>query len=180
MKRYIRASESEYEDYGYGFTSNGDPITESDVEQLVLIANGILEHSKLAQFDEYVDIEDGSFDYNLSSPFASVKYTIIFDASSNDVDVNSFIDAAKADARKSWGVSLESDKYEVKMRFYIAVKNNQMSVSVDDIEVYENGRYNEYLSSEYDDILDKDALCDFVMDMAAPAVNEIFDTVTNL
>jgi hypothetical protein len=75
---------------------------------------------------------------------------------------------------------MQSDKYEIKMRFYIAVKNNQMSVSVDDIEVYDDGQYNEYLSVEYDEILDKDALCDFVIDIAAPAVNEIFDTVTNL
>ena len=178
MKRYIHASDDG--DYGYGFDSNGDPIDESTVDEMYRIASEILEHSELSQLDPWTTIDEDSFEYFASSPYINVSYVIPFDAFSDKIDINSFVDWDEVENLGVGTVDTKSGRYEIVVRFSIVVAGSQIEPAIEDILVKDSGHFNDYLSREYMQIIDEDKFCDYISDLAAPTVNEIFSTLSNI
>ena len=109
----------EDEDYGYGFDSNGEAISESTVDELYRIAEReVLPTTELAKVDEYATIMEDTFEYYASSTYVGVTYTISATFDTDDIDVVSYAlpDAYHYDFRGGNEVG--------ELEFYIYVKGN--------------------------------------------------------
>lgn len=155
----------EDEDYGYGFDSNGEAISESMVDELYRIAEReVLPTTELAKVDEYATIMEDTFEYYASSPYVGVTYTIRATFDTDDIDVVSYAlpDAYHYDFRGGNEVG--------ELEFYIYVKGNE----IDKIELIWN-------SSNLDpNNYDMEAIEEYVKGIAKPAAEAIYNAITNI
>ena len=164
MIRLIR-EDFDDEDYGYGFTSNGDALTESDVDELCRIAEEILETSKLAEIDRYVTIAEDSFEYYASSPYVGESFFIYFDfeESGEWFWKKNYLDFSGR--RIGWNIN---EQYKIETKIY--VKDGE----VIDVEI-EEPDHSEAVAN-----LDKDAFAEYIKDIASPVARDIYNGTTNI
>lgn len=180
MKRYIRSSDDA--DFGYGYDSNGGVISESTVDEMYRIAGEVLEQSNLAQLDPYTTIDEDSFEYFSSGTAwgAYLKYEIDFDAFSDKIDINSFVDWDEVEDQKLLAVDTKSGRYEIVVRFGIFVDGSTIDAEVGDVLVKDGNRFDDYLAKVYMQILDSDRFCEYIKNLAEPVVDEIQSTLSNI
>lgn len=162
------SGDDEQEDLGYGFDSNGEPVTESMVEELERIANEILEKSNLAKIDEYVTIDDDSFDYYVASPWVTETFIIKFDITTDNLDMMSFV---LPDAKWLYGYNDYLAKRIDELNFHIYVKNGEVErVELVDHTVrdIQDGKY------------DVEKLEAHIAELAAPVAMDIYNATTNI
>lgn len=164
----IKEDTFDNEDWGYGFDSNGDAIDESTVDELYRIAErDILPKTELAKIDEYVTIDEDSFEFYMSSPWVQESFTIIFEMTTDDLDMMSYVlpDAEWIYDYNGYGSRLDN------LKFFIDVKNGEVSKvtladhSVKDID---DGKY------------DVEKLESYVAELASSAATAIYNGTTNL
>ena len=153
------------EDYGFGFTSNGEALTESDVEALYEIAEGILNRSKLAKFDTYVTIAEDAFKYYASSPYVGEEFMIYFDFEETGEWFwkHNYLDFSSR--RIGWSASKH---YKIETKIY--VKDGE----VVDVDV-EEPRHSDAVTNLY-----KDAFAKYIKDLASPVARDIYYGTTNI
>jgi hypothetical protein len=174
MKRYIKAND-ENTDYGFGFDSNGDAIDESTVEELYRIAeNEILPGTILAQTSPRCSIDADTFEYvSTGTAFgAYLKYTIYIPLTSEFMNISAFM-RSDYDGMHMGSFDDESrdDRIEANLNAYVDEDN--VTVEVDDIAVYDNGTYSDYWTDKYSDIIDWNAVCEEIKEQAEGAAREI-------
>ena len=176
MKIYIKANDD------YGFDSNGEAIDESTVNELYRIAGDILDQSELAKLDPYVTIDEDSFKYYATGSAwgAYLEYGIRFDAHSSKFDFKSFFDWDKIEREWISWIDPDSDNVLVTVRFFIAVDGDTISADVEDITATIDGRYSEYETENYQNILDMGRFGESIRQLAEPVVNEIHSTLSNV
>ena len=167
-RKAIKEDTFDNEDWGYGFDSNGDAIDESTVDELYRIAEReILPKTELAKIDEYVSIAEDSFEFYMSSPWVQESFTIIFEMTTDDLDMMSYVlpDAEWIYDYNGYGSRLDN------LKFFIDVKNGEVSKvtlvdhSVKDID---DGKY------------DVEKLESYVAELASSAATAIYNGTTNL
>lgn len=163
-------------DYGYGYDSNGDAIDESTVEELYRIAEyEILPKSELAKIDEYVSIDEDSWDFYMSSPHVTEKFYIHFKLTEKDINFN---DYTLPDGK----MFLDFNYYTAVLDFDIYVENGEItSVILEDKKIYRpDGAFDDYDVKQFDDLYNVDALINYVEHIAADTVMDIYNGTTNL
>ena len=167
-RKAIKEDTFDNEDWGYGFDSNGNAIDESTVDELYRIAErDILPKTELAKIDEYVTIAEDSFEFYMSSPWVQESFTIIFEMTTDDLDMMSYVlpDAEWIYDYNGHGSRLDN------LKFFIDVKNGEVSKvtlvdhSVRDID---DGKY------------DVEKLESYVAELASSAATAIYNGTTNL
>lgn len=153
------------DDSKYGWTSNGDPIDESTVDELYRIAEReVLPTTELAKVDEYATIMEDTFEYYASSPYVGVTYTICATFDTDDIDVVSY---ALPDA---YHYDFRGGKEVGELEFYIYVKGNE----IDKVELIWNS------SNLNPDNYDMEAIEEYVKSIAKPAAEAIYNAITNI
>jgi hypothetical protein len=164
---YISGEDDEV-DFGYGYTTNGEAISESMVDELCRLANEILEKSELAKVSSWCDIDRDSFDYWCDgSAYVSEKFTITFTYTAELMTFNKFV---KEDAW--WTPSAEHG-----LGFEINVKDGEIE-SVTYTDKYWVG--NSTPLDNAADIFDMEALEAYIGELAAPVAMDIYNGTTNI
>lgn len=161
----IMGDDFEEEDMGFGFTTNGEAISESMVDELCKIANEILEKSELAKYDEYTSIDRDTFDYwSDGSTYVSEKFYIHFTFTQNG---GWFINNNMVDFSNSRGISeVEDFTFECD----INIKDGKV------VEVLYNDMPDNYSA----DMIDVPALTEYIEKLAAPVAGDIYNGTTNI
>lgn len=153
------------DDMGFGFTTNGEAISESMVDELCRIANEILEKSELAKYDEYTSIDRDTFDYWCDgSAYVSEKFYIYFTFTQNG---GWFINNDMVDFSNSRGIS---DTEEFTFECDIRIKDGEV------VEVLYNDMPDNYSA----DMIDVPALTEYIEKLAAPVAGDIYNGTTNI
>ena len=161
----IMGDDFEEEDMGFGFTTNGEAISESMVDELCRIANEILEKSELAKYDEYTSIDRDTFDYWCDgSTYVSEKFYIYFTFTQNG---GWFINNDMVDFSDSRGIS-EVEEFTF-----------ECNISIKDGEVVEV-LYNDMPDNYSADMIDVPALTEYIEKLAAPVAGDIYNGTTNI
>lgn len=161
----IMGDDFEEEDMGFGFTTNGEAISESMVDELCRIANEILEKSELAKYDEYTSIDRDTFDYWCDgSTYVSEKFYIYFTFTQNG---GWFINNNMVDFSDSRGIS-ETEEFTF-----------ECDISIKDGEVVEV-LYNDMPDNYSADMIDVPALTKYIEKLAAPVARDIYNGTTNI
>lgn len=164
----IMSDDFNEEDMGYGYTTNGEAISESMVDELCRIANEILEKSELAKVSSWCDIDRDSFDYWCDgSAYVSEKFTITFTYTAELMTFNKFV---KEDAW--WNPNAEHG-----LGFEINVKDGEIE-SVTYTDKYWAG--NSTPLDNAADIFDMEALEAYIGELAAPVAMDIYNGTTNI
>lgn len=161
----IMGEDETEEDMGFGFTTNGEAISESMVDELCRIANEILEKSELAKIDEYTSIDRDTFDYWCDgSIYVSEKFYIYF---TFNKDGNWYMenDMVDFDIDKGWSTAKD---YEF-----------ECDIVVEDGEVKEV-LYNSMPDAYNADMIDVPALTEYIEKLAAPVAMDIYNGTTNI
>ena len=161
----IMGEDEEEEDMGFGFTTSGEAISESMVDELCRIANEILEKSELAKYDEYTSIDRDTFDYWCDgSIYVSEKFYIYF---TFNKDGNWYMenDMVDFDIDKGWSTAKD---YEF-----------ECDIVVEDGEVKEV-LYNSMPDAYNADMIDVPALTEYIEKLAAPVARDIYNGTTNI
>lgn len=154
------------DDSKYGYTSNGDPIDESTVDELYRIAEReVLPTTELAKVDEYATIMEDTFEYYASSPYVGVTYTISATFDTDDIDIDSYV---LPDA--TWYYSFRAGKEVGELEFYIYVKSSE----IDKVELIWNS------SNLNPNNYDMEAIEEYVKGIAKPAAEAIYNAITNI
>ena len=164
------------EDMGFGFNSNGDPLTESDVETLYHIAEyEILPKSELAKIDEYVSIDEDSWKMYIAPPYAGVDFYIHFKLSEKDVDLNEFV---LPDAK----MVPDFNYYTASLDFDIYTKDGELTDVVLEGKEIRNpdGSFSDYMVDRFGEIFNEEAIINYVEKLAENTVKDIYNGVTNL
>lgn len=150
---------------GFGFTTSGEAISESMVDELCRIANEILEKSELAKYDEYTSIDRDTFDYWCDgSTYVSEKFYIYFTFTQNG---GWFINNDMVDFSDSRGIS-EVEEFTF-----------ECNISIKDGEVVEV-LYNDMPDNYSADMIDVPALTEYIEKLAAPVARDIYNGTTNI
>lgn len=161
----IMGDDYEEEDMGFGFTTSGEAISESMVDELCRIANEILEKSELAKYDEYTSIDRDTFDYWCNgSTYVSEKFYIYFTFTQNG---GWFINNDMVDFSDSRGIS-EAEEFTF-----------ECDISIKDGEVVEV-LYNDMPDNYSADMIDVPALTEYIEKLAAPVARDIYNGTTNI
>lgn len=163
-------------DYGYGYDSNGDAIDESTVDELYRIAEyEILPKSELAKIDEYVSIDEDSWDFYMSSPHVTEKFYIHFKLTEKDINFN---DYTLPDGK----MFPDFNYYTAVLDFDIYAENGEItSVILEDKKIYRpDGAFDDYDVKQFDDLYNVEALINYVEHLAADTVKDIYNGTTNL
>lgn len=154
-------------DLGFGFTSDGEPITESMVEELERIAREILEKSEVAKYDEYADLHN--FNYWATSPYVQESFDITFtpEFTSDEMWSNKFVSGNLID----WDTSAT-----YKIYINVRVKTGE----VVDIDVNDVDMRNSYAVDSYLSRIDIDAIKSWVGRLVAPVAMKIYNGTTNI
>ena len=161
----IMGDDFEEEDMGFGFTTNGEAISESMVDELCRIANEILEKSELAKYDEYTSIDRDTFDYwSDGSTYVSEKFYIYFTFTQNG---GWFINNDMVDFSDSRGIS-EVEEFTFECNIHI--KDGEV------VEVLYNDMPDNYSA----DMIDVPALTEYIEKLAAPVAGDIYNGTTNI
>lgn len=173
---YVTGEDDEPADMGYGYDSNGDPIDESTVEELYRIAEyEILPKSELAKIDEYVSIDEDSWDFYMSSPHVTEKFYIHFKLTEKDINFN---DYTLPDGK----MFPDFNYYTAVLDFDIYAENGEItSVILEDKKIYRpDGAFDDYDVKQFDDLYNVEALINYVEHLAADTVKDIYNGTTNL
>ena len=163
-------------DYGFGFDSNGEALDESTIEELYRIAEyEILPKSELAKIDEYVSIDEDSWDFYMSSPHVTEKFYIHFKLTEKDINFN---DYALPDGK----MFPDFNYYTAVLDFDIYAENGEItSVILEDKKIYRpDGAFDDYDVKRFDDLYNVEALINYVEHLAADTVMDIYNGTTNL
>lgn len=161
----IMGDDFEEEDMGFGFTTSGEAISESMVDELCRIANEILEKSELAKYDEYTSIDRDTFDYwSDGSTYVSEKFYIYFTFTQNG---GWFINNNMVDFSDSRGIS-ETEEFTF-----------ECDISIKDGEVVEV-LYNDMPDNYSADMIDVPALTEYIEKLATPVARDIYNGTTNI
>jgi len=161
----IMGDDYEEEDMGFGFTTNGEAISESMVDELCRIANEILEKSELAKYDEYTSIDRDTFDYWCNgSTYVSEKFYIYFTFTQNG---GWFINNDMVDFSDSRGIS-ETEEFTFECD--INIKDGKV------VEVLYNDMPDNYSA----DMIDVPALTEYIEKLVAPVAGDIYNGTTNI
>ena len=153
------------DDMGFGFTTNGEAISESMVDELCRIANEILEKSELAEYDEYTSIDRDTFDYWCDgSTYVSEKFYIYFTFTQNG---GWFINNDMVDFSDSRGIS-ETEEFTFECD--INIKDGKV------VEVLYNDMPDNYSA----DMINVPALTEYIEKLATPVARDIYDGTTNI
>lgn len=159
--------DDEFTDLGFGFTSDGEPITESMIEELERIAREILEKSEVVKYDEYADLHN--FNYWATSPYVQESFDITFtpEFTSDEMWSNKFVSGNLID----WDTSAT-------YKIYINVKVKTGEVV--DIDVNDVDMRNSYAVDSYLNRIDIDAIKSWVGRLVAPVAMKIYNGTTNI
>ena len=104
-----------------------------------------------------------------------VKFYIHFKMSSDDINLNDYI-------LPEAGMIPDFKYYSADLDFDIYTENGEVKdVVLEDISIYTmKGVYDEWDSVRFKDNFNVEAICNYVEKLAAPAVEEIYNTVSNL
>lgn len=161
----IMGDDYEEEDMGFGFTTSGEAISESMVDELCRIANEILEKSELAKYDEYTSIDRDTFDYWCNgSTYVSEKFYIYFTFTQNG---GWFINNDMVDFSDSRGIS-ETEEFTFECD--INIKDGKV------VEVLYNDMPDNYSA----DMIDVPALTEYIEKLATPVARDIYNGTTNI
>ena len=163
------------EDMGFGFNSNGDPLTESDVEALYHIAEyEILPKSELAKIDEYVSIDEDSWKMYIAPPYAGVDFYIHFKLSEKDVDFNEFV---LPDAK----MVPDFNYYTASLDFDIYTKDGELTDVVLEGKEIRNpdGSFSDYMVDRFGEIFNEEAIINYVEKLAESTVRDIYTSCVN-
>ena len=163
-------------DYGYGFDSNGDALDESTVEELYRIAEyEILPKSELAKIDEYVSIDEDSWDFYMSSPHVTEKFYIHFKLTEKDIDFNKY-------ALPEAAAFPDFNYYTAVLDFDIYTENGEVtSVVLEEVKINRpDGAFDDYDVKRFDKLYNVDAIINYVEALAADTVMDIYNGTTNL
>lgn len=162
-------------DYGFGFDSNGEALDESTVEELYRIAEyEILPKSELAKIDEYVSIDEDSWDFYMSSPHVTEKFYIHFKLTEKDIKLMDY-----ALPVNSLFPNINSTFV---LDFDIYTENGEItSVILEDKKIYRpDGAYSGFDVKRFDEMFNVDAIINYVEALAADTVMDIYNGTTNL
>ena len=186
MKLHINENDNfepyEEEDWGYGYDSNGNAIDESTVEELYRIAEyEILPQSELADYDEYVSINEDSWQFYMSSPYVNEEYTIYLTLTNEDIDFNSYVRTDET-IHPDLSVGTAFPHYDAKIEFNIYAKDGRVdSVEISGVSIYRpDGTYDSYNTDKFDEMFDSEAIIEYVANLASKTVEEIYNGTTNL
>jgi hypothetical protein len=194
MKRYIKAND-ENMDYGYGFTSNGEPIDESTVDELYRIASEILEKSVITDYDRYASIEEDTFEYYATGSAwgANLDYVIRFEATGEDIDILDFLNTDIIDRYLvMWNRDgLNDSEYEIGIRVsgtdpeyneYSPASGFMIECTNRDAICRANFNFKEgsYLSRYPDECINWDKLYAHIAEIVQPVIVEIHSTLSNI
>ena len=150
----------EAEDYGFGFDSNGEPVTESMVEELERIAQEILDKSNLCkEIDQYASIKQ--FNYYASVPYVQESFFITFTYTAD------YYELSERDVLYEDGFYTTNAPYE--FNFNVYCKNGEVE-------------YAECLGLSPKDVkmFSVDRLELFAERLVAPVASEIYNATTNI
>lgn len=164
----------------YGFTSNGEEITESMVDEFYRIA----EHEILPNEDIYrlcdtdCSIDDDSFEYfNTNTAFgAMLSFRLFADFEfSNDATIYDYVkveDAFLPDFTTTASAEIQTT---------IIVKNNEITeIQIDDILVFKDDIYSDYDSTEFERVFDAESFKGAVMKIAESTVQKMASVLSNI
>ena len=171
----------EGEDIGYGIDSYGETIDESTVSELYRIAEKeILPNTELAQIDPYVSIDEDSWDFYFggvsnTGMMGVVKFYIHFKLTSDNIDLNEYVlpDAKLYPDFRYYTASLDFDIY---------TENGKVTdVVLESADIYKSDNsYDTYQSDKFKEAFNVEAIENYIEKLAAPAVEEIYNAVSNL
>lgn len=154
------------DDFGFGFDSNGEAITESTVEELERIAQEILDKSSLAEIDKYADLHN--FNYYGSLPYVQESFDISF------VYTADYYELAKRDVLDDETMYTTAAPYEI--TFNVRVKNGEVEYAECNNIAVQDNYYKEVPFRGFD--IGK--LEQFAAIMVAPVASEIYNATTNI
>lgn len=154
------------DDFGFGFDSNGEAITESTVEELERIAQEILDKSSLAKIDKYADLHN--FNYYGSLPYVQESFDISF------VYTADYYELAKRDVLDDGTMYTTAAPYEI--TFNVRVKNGEVEYAECNNIAVQDNYYKEVPFRGFD--IGK--LEQFAAIMVAPVASEIYNATTNI
>ena len=163
-------------DYGFGFDSNGEALDESTVEELYRIAEyEILPKSELAKIDEYVSIDEDSWDFYMSSPHVTEKFYIHFKLTEKNIDFNKY-------ALPEATAFPDFNYYTAVLDFDIYTENGEItSVVLEEVKINRpDGAFDDYDVNRFDKLYNVDAIINYVEALAADTVMDIYNGTTNL
>lgn len=179
--RSVKASKAiKANDYGYDL--NGGVIDESTVEELWRIANSeILPESELATVCEgNCDIPDHQWNYYATGTAFGASTDYVINATVNQNNLNIY-DYAKNDYDDIMLDFIHDDVNEFNINFEIAAHSGEVvRVRVLEVEVYQNGSYEEYYVGRFAKAFDLDAICEWLKGVAEPVVRDIQVAVSNI
>ena len=161
-----------------GYDSNGDPIDESTIEELYRVANSeILPTTELAELGD-ADIPEDTFDYYASGTAfgANLKYDIVLTVGDGAFD----LDGEYALEDGGMHPSFMYGDNSAELTFTIKVRGDKVNTVLTDVSIYDGGIYSDRYSENFADYWDEIALCEYVNQLAAPAVEEIQTTLSNI
>ena len=171
----------EGEDIGYGIDSYGETIDESTVNELYRMAErDILPNTELAKIDPYVSIDEDSWDFYFggvsnTGMMGVVKFYIHFKLTSDNIDLNEFVipEARLYPDFKYYTASLDFDIY---------TENGKVTdVVLESADIYKSDNsYDTYQSDKFKEAFNVEAIENYIEKLAAPAVEEIYNAVSNL
>lgn len=164
----------------YGFTSNGEEITEDMVDEFYRIAESeILPGEELCTIcDQKCSIDKDSFEYfNTNTAWgALLSFKIYADFTlSEDITIYDYIyqsDAFLPDFTAKAGAEIQT---------IIVVKNNEIvDVQVDDVLVYIDNVYSDYYSTTLEKVIDIESFKNAVIKITEPTVNKMAVVLSNI
>ena len=164
----------------YGFTSDGEEITESMVDEFYRIAEyEILPNEGIYRLcDADCSIDDDNFEYfNTNTAFgAMLSFRLYADFKfSEDSTIYDYInteDAFLPDFTTTASAEIQTT---------IVVKNNEITeIQIDDILVFKDGIYSDYDSTEFERVFDAESFKNAVMKIAEPTVQKMASVLSNI
>lgn len=171
----------ESEDIGYGIDSYGGTIDESTVWELFRIADTeILPNTELAKLDPDVSIDEDSWDFYFggvsnTGMMGVVKFYIHFKLTSDNIDLNEYV---LPDAK----LYPDFNYYKASLDFDIYTENGKVTdVVLESADIYKSDNsYDTYQSDKFKEAFNVEAIENYIEKLAAPAVEEIYNAVSNL
>jgi hypothetical protein len=160
------SGDDEQEDWGYGFDSNGEPITESMVEELERIAQETLDKSEIHNIDEYADLHN--FNYYASIPYIQESFDITF------TYVADIYELSKNGMATDEGIYTTVAPYNI--HFNVRCENGEVKYAeCTDVDVNDG-----YVKDVELTNFNLDALVQFATDLVNPVAMDIYNATTNI
>lgn len=160
------SGDDEQEDWGYGFDSNGEPVTESMVEELERIAQETLDKSEIHNIDKYADLHN--FNYYASIPYIQESFDISF------TYVADIYELSKNGMATDEGIYTTVAPYNI--HFNVRCENGEVEYAeCTDVDVNDG-----YVKDVELTNFNLDALVQFATDLVNPVAMDIYNATTNI